>query len=114
MSSLGVGTEIAELAIGHQRNGLERVYNFDEAWQLRCEAFAKVSDHRCAPPHRQRGRQDRCHAGADLNPPFSAMTVCSLAVAATADSREACLSLSSPQPQRLRIEPAPGGGAKNA
>jgi hypothetical protein len=28
-------------AIGHQRQGLDRLYNFD----LRCEAFAKVSDH---------------------------------------------------------------------
>ena len=45
MSSLGVETEIAELAIGHQRVGLERLYNFDQAWQLRCEAFAKVSAH---------------------------------------------------------------------
>ena len=34
-----------QFAIGHQRNGLERIYNFDEAWQLRCEAFAKVSEH---------------------------------------------------------------------
>jgi integrase len=44
MSRLGVETEIAELAIGHQRVGLERLYNFDQAWQLRCDAFAKVSD----------------------------------------------------------------------
>jgi hypothetical protein len=45
MSRLGVETEIAELAIGLQRQGLERLYNFDPAWQLRCEALAKVSDH---------------------------------------------------------------------
>jgi integrase len=45
MSRLGVESEIAELAIGHKRTGLERLYNFDEAWQLRCEAFTKVSDH---------------------------------------------------------------------
>jgi hypothetical protein len=45
MSRLGVDHEIAELAIGHKRNGLERLYNFDQAWQLRCEAFAKVSGH---------------------------------------------------------------------
>jgi integrase len=45
MSRLGVAENIAELAIGHQRTGLVRLYNFDEAWELRCAAFAKVSDH---------------------------------------------------------------------
>jgi integrase len=45
MSKLGVDFEIAELAIGHKRTGLDGIYNFDEAWQLRCEAFAQVSDH---------------------------------------------------------------------
>jgi integrase len=45
MSRLGVDPDIGELAIGHKRKGLERLYNFDQAWQLRCEAFAKVSDH---------------------------------------------------------------------
>jgi integrase len=45
MSRLGVESNIAELAIGHKRTGLERLYNFDEAWRLRCEGFAKVSDH---------------------------------------------------------------------
>jgi integrase len=45
MSRLGVEPDIAELAIGHKRVGLERLYNFDEAWQLRCDAFTKVSDH---------------------------------------------------------------------
>jgi len=44
MSRLGVEPNIAELAIGHKRKGLERLYNFDEAWQLRCDASAKVSD----------------------------------------------------------------------
>jgi hypothetical protein len=33
------------LAIGHKRAGLEASYNLDEAWQRRCEAFAKVSNH---------------------------------------------------------------------
>jgi integrase len=42
MSQLGVESDIAELAIGHKR---KRLYNFDEAWKLRCDAFAKVSDH---------------------------------------------------------------------
>jgi len=45
MSRLGVEPDIAELAIGHKRTGLDRLYNFDQAWQLRCDAFAKVSDH---------------------------------------------------------------------
>jgi len=45
MSRLGVDREIAELAIGHKRTGLDGLYNFDEAWQLRCDAFAKVSDY---------------------------------------------------------------------
>ena len=45
MSKLGVAENLAELAIGHQRTGLSRLYNFDEAWDLRCAAFAKVSDH---------------------------------------------------------------------
>jgi hypothetical protein len=45
MSRLGVEREIAELAIGHKRTGIEGLYNFDDAWKLHCEAFAKVSDH---------------------------------------------------------------------
>jgi integrase len=45
MSQLGVEPDIAELAIGHKRTGLDRLYNFDEAWQLRCDAFTRVSDH---------------------------------------------------------------------
>jgi integrase len=45
MSRLGVDSDIAELAIGHKREDLEGRYNFDEAWELRCEAFAKVSNH---------------------------------------------------------------------
>ena len=45
MSRLGVEPDIAELAIGHKRIGLDRLYNFDQALQLRCDAFAKVSDH---------------------------------------------------------------------
>lgn len=45
MSRLGVESDIAELAIGHAREGLEKRYNFDTAWSLRCEALAKVSKH---------------------------------------------------------------------
>jgi hypothetical protein len=45
MSRLSVEHDIAELGIGHKRTGLDRLYNFDQAWQLRCDAFAKVSDH---------------------------------------------------------------------
>ena len=44
MSRLGVDREIAELAIGHKRTSLDALYIFDEAWQLRCDASAKVSD----------------------------------------------------------------------
>jgi hypothetical protein len=36
---------LAELAIGHKRTGLDKIYNFDEVWQLRCRAFVKISDH---------------------------------------------------------------------
>jgi hypothetical protein len=36
---------VAELAIGHQRQGLDKLYDFAELWDLRREAFAKVSDH---------------------------------------------------------------------
>jgi hypothetical protein len=42
MSQLGADSDIAELAIGHKR---KRLYNFDEAWKPRCDAFAKVSEH---------------------------------------------------------------------
>jgi hypothetical protein len=45
MARLGVESDIAELAIDHKRKGLERLYNFDQAWKLRCEAFAKASDY---------------------------------------------------------------------
>jgi integrase len=45
MSRLGVGEDIAELAIGHQRADLVARYNKDAAWQARVEAFEKVSAH---------------------------------------------------------------------
>jgi integrase len=45
MSRLGVDHDIAELAIGHKRTGLDRLYNFDQAWQLRCDGFTKVSNY---------------------------------------------------------------------
>jgi integrase len=45
MSRLGIDRDTAELAIGHKRQGLEAIYNLDEAWELRCGAFAKVSNH---------------------------------------------------------------------
>jgi integrase len=40
-----VDHDVGELAIGHRRQGLDRLYNFAELWELRCGAFAKVSDH---------------------------------------------------------------------
>jgi integrase len=45
MSRLGVAEEIAELAIGHQREVLIAKYNKDQAWPHRVEAFEKVSAH---------------------------------------------------------------------
>ena len=40
-----VDHDVAELAIGHAREGLRRQYDFAKLWDLRCDAFAKVSDH---------------------------------------------------------------------
>jgi integrase len=40
-----VDHDVAELAIGHQRQGLDRLYNFAELWDLRCSAFGMVSGH---------------------------------------------------------------------
>ena len=45
MSQLGVAEDIAELAIGHVRVDLIARYNKDQAWEGRCDAFARVSTH---------------------------------------------------------------------
>jgi integrase len=45
MSKLGVAEDTAELAIGHVRPGLVGVYNKDEAWEARVDAFGRVSEH---------------------------------------------------------------------
>jgi integrase len=45
MSRLGVAEEVAELAIGHARRGLVGVYNKDDAWRARVDAFERVSEH---------------------------------------------------------------------
>jgi integrase len=45
MSRLGVPEDIAELAIGHVRADLVARYNFDQAWEGRCDAFQRVSAH---------------------------------------------------------------------
>ena len=45
MSRLGVAEDIAELAIGHVRVDLIARYNKDQAWEGRCDAFARVSAH---------------------------------------------------------------------
>ena len=45
MSRLGVAEDVAELAIGHVRRGLIGVYNKDDAWRARVDAFECVSDH---------------------------------------------------------------------
>jgi integrase len=45
MTHYRVDHDVAELAIGHAREGLRRQYDFAELWDLRCDAFAKVSNH---------------------------------------------------------------------
>jgi integrase len=45
MSRLGVAEDVAELAIGHVRRGLARIYNKDSAWAARVDAFERVSNH---------------------------------------------------------------------
>jgi integrase len=45
MSQYRVDHDVAELAIGHARQGLDKLYDFAELWDLRSDAFAKVSDH---------------------------------------------------------------------
>jgi hypothetical protein len=45
MTHYRVDHDVAELAIGHQRQGLDRLYNFAQLWDLRRGAFDKVSDH---------------------------------------------------------------------
>jgi integrase len=45
MTRYRVDQDVAELAIGHQREGLRKEYDFEELWDLRVDAFAKVSDH---------------------------------------------------------------------
>lgn len=45
MDRLGVEEIIGELAIGHKRTGVAAKYNLNEAWELRCQAFAKVDAH---------------------------------------------------------------------
>jgi integrase len=44
MSHHRVDFDIAELAIGHKRTGLARLYDFAELWEARCDAFAKASE----------------------------------------------------------------------
>lgn len=45
LSRLGVEENVAELAIGHQRADLIRLYNKDNAWPARVKAFEAVSEH---------------------------------------------------------------------
>jgi hypothetical protein len=70
MSRLGVAEDIAELGIGHVRADLIARYNKDQAWEGRCDAFARVSAHiatligaRGAP------RSSRCGADGRLSRP---------------------------------------------
>jgi integrase len=45
MTHYRVDHDVAELAIGHRRHGLDRLYNFAQLWDLRRDAFEKVSGH---------------------------------------------------------------------
>jgi integrase len=45
MSRCGVMEDVAELAIGHVRRGLIAVYNKDQVWIARTDAFERVSGH---------------------------------------------------------------------
>ena len=45
MTDTGTPEDIAEIAIGHQRDDLVRRYNFSEVWTERAQAFNRVSSH---------------------------------------------------------------------
>ena len=45
MTNYRVEHDVAELAIGHQRQGLDKLYDFAKLWDLRSAAFTKISDH---------------------------------------------------------------------
>ena len=45
MSHLGIDDAVAGVAIGHKRNGLDALYNFDGMWDRRVAAFAAVTAH---------------------------------------------------------------------
>jgi integrase len=43
MSKCGISDDVAGLAIGHGRKGLDAIYNEDPAWAERCDAFHAVA-----------------------------------------------------------------------
>lgn len=45
MTRVGVGKDDAELSIGHSREALVKLYDFDQRWNVRVDAFQRVSDH---------------------------------------------------------------------
>jgi integrase len=45
MARCGVARDIARLAIGHQRQGLDAIYDHHDHWAARVEAFAKVESY---------------------------------------------------------------------
>jgi integrase len=45
MSRLGVSRDTAELSIGHVKKDLIALYDFDDAWAARADAFERVSAH---------------------------------------------------------------------
>ena len=54
MSRCGVPDPAAELAIGHVKATLIGIYNLDQQWSVRVDAFTRVSDHiaKLVPPSR--------------------------------------------------------------
>jgi hypothetical protein len=53
LSSLGIDKDVAELAIGHQREELIRLYDKHEFWSLRVQAAELWAEHvgKIAPPY---------------------------------------------------------------
>jgi integrase len=45
MTRCGVAEPIAELSIGHRRTGLIAIYDHDQQWTGRVDAFQRVSNH---------------------------------------------------------------------
>lgn len=55
MSDTGTSSDIAEIAIGHQRDDLIRRYDFSAVWPERTKAFVRVSEHIAATVAAEKG-----------------------------------------------------------